>query len=362
MTARGVLLKVHLWLGLAAAIFLVILGLTGSVMAFENDIDHWLHPELFYVETGARALPEQVLIRVVEQRFAPARVAAVQVLRQPNLARVIQTTDQRSVFVNPYDGLVLGSVRGGFAIDRIIGDIYQIHLWLVPDPRRAPRIAAIGKVIISFAGLILCVLVPTGLILFWRTRRTTIKWNASWFRIFFDTHHVVGVYASLFLLTAAFTGILIGFESGERAIYTVTGSRPPAPISQVQSSPMSGTVPISADRAIEIAHGAIANATLAGMLVPLSPKAVWTVLLRVPEETSEYVYGRVSIDQYSGQVLQVRNLLTDSPGYRVIRFNRSIHTGDIWGLPSHIVMSLSSLLLVVMVVTGIVIWWKKLAI
>jgi uncharacterized iron-regulated membrane protein len=46
----------------------------------------------------------------------------------------------------------------------------------------------------------------------------------------------------------------------------------------------------------------------------------------------------------------------------VIRFKRSIHTGDIWGLPSHIVMSVSSLLLVVMAVTGIVIWWKKLAI
>jgi uncharacterized iron-regulated membrane protein len=362
MTARGVLLRVHLWLGLAAAIFLAILGLTGSVMAFETDIDHWLHPELFYVRVGARTLPEQELIRVAERRFAPARVAAVRVLRQPNLARVIQTTDGRSVFVNPYDGSVLGTVRGGFTVDGILGLIHQIHLRLVPDPRRAPHIAAAGKVVVSFAGLILCVLVPTGLILFWRTRRTTIKWSASWFRIFFDAHHVIGIYASLFLLVAALTGILIGFESGEQAIYAVTGSHPPEPLSEAQSSPVPGVAPINADRAIEVAHGAIVNATLAGLVVPLGPKAAWTVFLRVPEETSEYTYGRVAVDQYNGRVLQVRNLLTDSPGYRVIRFNRSIHTGDIWGMPSHIVVSLSSLLLVVMVVTGIVIWWKKLAI
>jgi uncharacterized iron-regulated membrane protein len=58
----------------------------------------------------------------------------------------------------------------------------------------------------------------------------------------------------------------------------------------------------------------------------------------------------------------VHNFLTDSQGYRVIRFNRSIHTGDIFGLPSHILVSVSSLLLVVMVVTGLVIWWKKLAV
>jgi len=57
----------------------------------------------------------------------------------------------------------------------------------------------------------------------------------------------------------------------------------------------------------------------------------------------------------------VRNFLTDSQGYRLIRFNRSIHTGDIWGLPSHIVASLTSLLLVAMVFTGLVIWWRKLA-
>jgi uncharacterized iron-regulated membrane protein len=77
--------------------------------------------------------------------------------------------------------------------------IHQIHLRLLPDPRKAPQLAALGKRIVSFAGLILCVLVPTGLILFWRARRTTIKWSASWFRICFDTHHVVGIYGSLFL-------------------------------------------------------------------------------------------------------------------------------------------------------------------
>jgi uncharacterized iron-regulated membrane protein len=175
-------------------------------------------------------------------------------------------------------------------------------------------------------------------------------------------HHVIGVYTSLFLLITAFTGILIGFQSGERAIYALTGSRPPAPLTDPQSSPVTEAAPVSADRAIEIAHGAIVNAAIAGLLLPLSRKAVWTVLLRVPGETPENANGSVSIDQYSGQVLQVRNFLAESPGYRLIRFNRSIHTGDIRGLPSHIVMSLSSLLLVVLVVTGIVIWLKKLAI
>jgi uncharacterized iron-regulated membrane protein len=359
---RSTLLKIHLWLGLAAALFLVVLGLTGSVMAFEDDIVHWTHPELFYVKTRVHTLPEQELIRAAEKRFAPARVGWVQVFRQANLARVMQMTGSRSVFINPYNGSVLGSIQGDFAINPILGYIHQTHLRLVPNPRAAPGLAAVGKVVVSYAGLILCLLVPTGLILFWRTRRTSIKWTASWFRVCFDTHHVIGLYASLFLLVAALTGIMIGFDSGEKAIYAVTGSHRPAFARPPQSKPAPGTTPITADRAIEIAHGAIANASLAGISVPGNPTAAWTILLRVPEETSEAVHSSVTVDQYSGEIRQVRNFLTDSTGYRVIRLNRSIHTGDIWGLPTHILVSVSSLALVAMAATGIVIWWKKLAV
>ena len=359
MTARRILLTLHLWLGLAAGIFLIVLGLTGSVIAFENDIDHWMHPELFYVKAGPQTLPEQGLIRRAEAHVAPARVAAVQVLRGAGFARVMQTTDGQSVFVNPYDGAILGTVRGGFAIDPVIGYIHQIHLRLVPNPRDAPQLAAVGKTAVSFAGLILCLLVPTGLILFWRSRRTTIKWSASWFRVCFDLHHVIGLYASLFLLIMAFTGILIGFDAGERALYAVTGSGRPANMPRPQSSPAPGD--ITADRAIEIARASIPNASIAGLFLPVNRNGVWTILMRVPEETSETVHSSVAIDRYSGRVLQVRNFLTYSQGYRLIRFNRSIHTGDIWGLPSHIVASLTSLLLVAMVFTGLVIWWRKLA-
>jgi uncharacterized iron-regulated membrane protein len=105
MTPRNILLKVHLYLGLSSAIFLVIL--TGSVMAFEGDIDHWLHPGLWHVTAGPKTLPEEELIHKVEQRFAPTRVAAVHISRQPNLSQLMQMTDRAAVLVNPYDGSIL---------------------------------------------------------------------------------------------------------------------------------------------------------------------------------------------------------------------------------------------------------------
>ena len=54
--------------------------------------------------------------------------------------------------------------------------------------------------------------------------------------------------------------------------------------------------------------------------------------MRVPEETSGTAHSTVTVDQYTGRILAAHNFLTESRGFRWIRFNRSIHTGDRWGL------------------------------
>jgi uncharacterized iron-regulated membrane protein len=359
MTARSVVLKIHLWLGAGAAIFLVILGLTGSVTAFENDIDHWLHPSLYYVRVSPQMLPEAELIQTVQQRFAPARVVGVHIFRPPDLAHVMQLNDRSTALVSPYDGHILGRIAGPSTTQKIIGYIHQLHTHLVPDPRSAPKAARIGGVIVQIVGFILCLLVILGVILWWHTKRASIAWKAPWFRICFDAHHAIGIYSALFLLIAAVTGVLV--ERGD-LIMRLTHSPEPLRFPQLQSGVAGGAIPISVDRAEGIALTAIPGTTVTDVQIPPNPKGVFMVILRVPEETSEAAHSYIFIDQYSGKVLHAVNFLTESPGYRVIRFNRSIHTGDVWGKPGHILVSVSSLLLVAMVVTGLVIWLRKLAV
>jgi uncharacterized iron-regulated membrane protein len=360
MTARNVVLKIHLYLGLLAAIFLVILGLTGSIMAFEGDIDHWLHRGRWYVVAGPRTLPEGELIERVERQVAPARVGAVQFSPQRNLAQLMQLTDRSAITVNPYDGSILSRITGPTKTQRVLGSIHQLHLRLATDGRSP--IAPAGKVIVSYAGLVLCLLVPTGFVLWWRTKRAAIPWTGSWFRRCFDTHRAAGIYAGLFLWIAAVTGILIGFDFGEKAIYSLTRSARPSFGRPPQAAPAPGATPIGVDRAMEIARETMPTASFDTLTIPLDAKAAFNVVMRVPEETSGSAHSSVIVDPYTGKVLQVHNFLTDSLGYRWIRFNRSIHTGDIGGLPGHVLVSLSSLLLVAMVLTGLVIWWKKLAV
>jgi uncharacterized iron-regulated membrane protein len=357
---RKLLLRVHLWLGVAAGLFLAVLGITGSIIAFEGDIDHWLHPSRWYV-SGDRPLSPGALVAAVEQRLPPSRVAAIEILPQPNLARRMTLTDGTAVTVNPYTGAILARVKRPTRTDRILGNIHQLHLRLAFNGRA--KWAPAGKVAVSYAGLILCLLAPTGLLLWLQTKRKSVKWReASWLRRCFDLHLTIGIWAGLFLFVAGFTGILIGFDSGEKAIYALTHSERPKFAPRARSTPLPGATPIGVDRAVEIARGVSPRGAIDIVFLPTNLRGSYDIVVRVPEETSGSAHSNVVIDQYTGQVLQSSNFLTDSQGYRWIRFNRSIHTGDFGGFWGHVLMSLSSLLLVAMVVTGFVIWPKKLAV
>ncbi|HZQ92335.1 MAG TPA: PepSY-associated TM helix domain-containing protein, partial [Terriglobales bacterium] len=200
-----------------------------------------------------------------------------------------------------------------------------------------------------------------GLIVWWRLKRASINFRGSWFRICFDAHSALGIYSAIFVLLVALTGCVIGFEFVEPLIFKLTHSQPYLTQRPPKSTPGPGLVTV--DQAIAIARRALPAATAVTTIqLPATPTASYVIGLRVPEETSEATHSSVWVDQYSGAVLRTQNFLTDSLGYRVIRFNRSLHTGDVWGVTGHALMGLTSLLLVIMVVTGTIIWWKKLAV
>ena len=363
MDTRRVILKLHLYLGLISGIFLIILGLTGSVMAFEGQLDHWLHPGRWYVTVSAQMLPESQLVRIAEQRFAPDWVTQIQIAPEPNVAQLIYLAPPRGdnaaapsqnieATINPYDGSILSVHSSPTATQASLAFIHQFHLRLVSGER--------GKLVISFVGLILVFEVPLGLLLWWRTKRASVEWKSSGFRVSFDLHHLIGVYFAAFLFLAAGTGVMIGFDFAQSLFYRFTHSAP-NPVRTAGSTIIPGAAPVNVDRAMESAQEQMPQAVSSIIYIPNNPRAAYRVIVRLPSDPWSAVRGIAFIDQYTGKVVAFTDLYA-SPGYRAGRFNRALHTGDIFGLPSRIIVSLSSLALVVMVITGLVIWWKKLAI
>ncbi|MGQ0591136.1 MAG: PepSY domain-containing protein, partial [Gammaproteobacteria bacterium] len=46
---RHVWVLLHRYAGLAMTVFLILVGVTGSVLAFYHELDRWLNPELLTV-------------------------------------------------------------------------------------------------------------------------------------------------------------------------------------------------------------------------------------------------------------------------------------------------------------------------
>jgi uncharacterized iron-regulated membrane protein len=53
---RRLILKLHLWLAMIAGAFLLVLGITGGILAFEPELDRLLHPHLSRVKPAGTTL------------------------------------------------------------------------------------------------------------------------------------------------------------------------------------------------------------------------------------------------------------------------------------------------------------------
>ncbi|HET8760129.1 MAG TPA: PepSY-associated TM helix domain-containing protein, partial [Nitrospiria bacterium] len=134
---------VHRYAGLAMAIFLTIAGLTGTVIAFNHELDEWLNPALFTTPSTGEPLPTVELIARVERANPQFRVGYAPLRADPGHTvvmwgdpRVDSATgkpfalDYNNVFVDPVTGTVVGKrLWGACCLERehLIPFLYQLH-------------------------------------------------------------------------------------------------------------------------------------------------------------------------------------------------------------------------------------------
>lgn len=348
-TMRKLIFNLHLYLALIAGAFILILGVTGSIMAFEPELDGLLHRHRAHVTPAGTPRSLAEISAVVSKAFPGERTVAYGLgLAEPDRSYQVML-ENRTVYMNQYTGAIL-EVRADDM--EFLDYVHQLHLRLLWRGPSRP-----GDQIMSWAGVAMLLLALSGLYLWWPVKRVTLTPGATGRRWWFDLHSATGIVSLVFLAVLAFTGVMIGFERKTTPLlYRLTGSRP-APQPAVPPPPP-GATPISPDQALAIAHQALPDAAPFLVLVP-GPKGAYQVRLRYPEDLTPGGRSRVIVDQYSGKVLFAESSRTAPAGTRLVTANRAVHTGDIFGLPSKAVMSLASLAAVFQFFSGLVMWWKR---
>ncbi len=367
MTYHKSFLVLHRYLGLAAALPLILAGLSGAILVFEAELDRAMNQSYWTVQPHGQPLSWQSLIAAASQRYSTDPATIIRLPASPDQAGELGLKSGLSVSVDPYTGQILGARRRD---QSPMTRIHQFHTRLL--------LGNTGRWITGISTFILLVLSLTGLLLWWRRKAFAIKWSAPWRRVNYNAHYALGIYFLLPWLVLGISGVAISFEAVLKPLpYWLTRSAPVDPPANLYSTPMPGAAPITIDAALASARTILPGAEVTIVFIPKpasppnvktpiasktavpKPPGVFTIYMKFPEDRTPAGRSRIAIDQFSGSPVWMVSSRTAPAGTKIWNLNRPIHTGDLFGWPTRLLACLASALLALQTLSGLWLWWPR---
>ena len=219
---------IHLWLSVPFGWVITLVCFSGASLVFEKELTELCRPELYHVNytEGMSPLPMEELMEKVNAAL-PDSVSATGLTVSPVPDRTWQVSlsqpRRASVFVDPYTGEIKGkSERLPF-----FDVMFHLHRWLMGASNGEGILW--GKLLVGTSTLLLVIILLTGLLM-WLTNRhkpltasLTISFTKGSRRFWHDLHVAGGIYATLFLLALALTGLTWSFSWYRTGFYSLFG-------------------------------------------------------------------------------------------------------------------------------------------
>ena len=361
---RRTLVAAHLYLGLLLGGLFALIGLTGSFLVFYPEIHQVIHPEL---AINSASIPDiryqqafQALRRHYPQRTGTWRIEAPRSGQQPLFARYLKPEEKDPARFAPLvvalDPSTLQIIYSSFWGDDLVTWIYDLHYSLMLGPA--------GKLVVSALGLALFFAVAIGCYLWWprgrnRLKKSLPKLREGSIKATYDLHTYSGAYGSLLLTILIITGIGLGTPQWISPAIERFSARSATPVIE-SAPPATDTERISADMAIASARQRFPDAVLRWIEAPASATATYFLRLKQAGEPSDrFPKTYVWVDQFSGEVLAVRDPMQVSAADTFFDWLHPLHNGEAFGLAGRVAALLTGLLPALLFVTGIVRWRQK---
>ncbi len=223
-----------------------------------------------------------------------------------------------------------------------------------------------GMTVAAVSALLLILSLVTGLIVWWPL---TAQWRQAFAirtpttpaRFLFDLHKTVSLYPCLVLGAVLLSGVYMNMADPFVWV-TQLFSPDTRGLSPAALHPsITGATSISPELAVMIAAGQYPEGRLSSVSVPTDAEGVYQIgrqeVLGLSAFWSERI---VSIDQYSGEILDVRAPNTRrSAGEAFLDWQWPLHSGKAFGWLGRMMVFLSGLACPVIYATGVLMWWRK---
>jgi uncharacterized iron-regulated membrane protein len=373
MTARRILFWVHLTAGAMAGLVILVMSVTGVLLAYKRQIIRWADGSFqSHPVPGARPLPmEEVLARVQASR---GRMPSGITLRPgARDALAFDLGRESTVFVDRFTGQELGEespkLRGFFS------GLEDLHRWLGASTANRRY----GRAITGACNLSFLVLVTTGPFLWWPREWTLAAlkkiavlrpgpWNRArdW-----NWHNTLGSWCAAPLFLVVVTGVIMSYPWANNLLYRLTGnaSPPPPSVAAAKGRP---------DR--ESQKGTGHDSRLDGLenLFARAERQVpgWTTisvrLAGAPSDQLTFSIDRgnggrpdlrsqLTLDTASGAVTSMEDFSSYNRGRRWRLWARFTHTGEAFGAMGQTIAGIASLAASLLVFTGLSLALRRLA-
>jgi uncharacterized iron-regulated membrane protein len=338
------LAMLHLFVGLTSSFFLICMSLSGAVIAFEAPLNRLVHPELTkVVPTGPALSWDEVKARVEQEEpgwklvrfYFPDRADWSTYVRLRSKA----THKIRHVYVDQYTGAVLGSTEDG---SNWILKVHDLHVNFLSGKA--------GNQIVTWSTVALLLLSLSGIVLWWPRKVFGVASTAPAARLNRELHYTVGFWSFLAMVAFAVTGLGLHYQTGKLLNLLNTASA-------TRNLPGHGT---TIDGMLEAAREALPGADIPRLLLPEKAGDPVFIYQRYPEDKTPAGRSFTTLDPKTGRVLSVGSSRS-APFLQtaLVQWTREVHTGTLLGVPGEILVSLFASMLVVLAMTGPMIWWNK---
>ena len=220
--------QIHWFLGITAGLILSLMGVTGAIYSYEQQILEWINQDSYVVQ--AQAQPKLTPVQLY-QHFSTQdpdiKINSITIAKDPTASSTVNIAKEGerrgyNMMVNSYTAQVLPEIKGrGF-----FQFVQQLHRTLTFGP--------VGKQITGACTLMLIFFVLSGLYLRWPKKHSLRQWlfvkpklkgrNFIW-----DLHAVVGTWVVVFYLILACTGLYWSYDWWRSGMFKVMGVEPPKP-------------------------------------------------------------------------------------------------------------------------------------
>lgn len=369
--------QLHLWLGMASGLVIIILGITGCIYTFIDEIRPVVyHDRIFITEPAAdvKMLPLQEL-KMTAQKALNKEVPLMDIeiftdRKHSMVFRYRNRNDNANlysnyfinydkVYLNPYTGAIVKVENSKWEFFNVV---VMLHCTLL--------LGHFGKQVITWATIIFIIMLLSGLILWWPSNKAASKkrfkfsWKptTSWRRRNYDLHQIAGFYIFIIALFVALSGLSMILPKLDSAIqYLVDLGRTNQQPSMLHTSHMGGNPDKIQEKdgvLNEIAeHAALMNPAAVKYRI-FTPKTANDPLIikNYRAQSTHYPYLQDQYSQSTARHIATTYFSDLSAGAKVHEITYDIHVGALLGIPGKILVFLASLITASLPISGFLIW------